>query len=272
MNPSQKNLELKLNDTTICYNETNRGKGNPVIFIHGFPFNKNMWNSQIDALLYHHCIAYDIRGFGNSTAGSDEFSIDLFADDLDDIMNLLETESAVICGLSMGGYIALRAAVKYPHRIKGLILWDTQCIADTPEGREKRYKVIEQIEASGLNAYAEASVKNLFCEKSFADNNPNIDVIKHMILNSSPSSVIATLKALANRSETCSYLSDINVPTLILCGREDKITPPAQAEVLHSGMKGSSLKIIEDAAHVSNLEQPALFNEAIGEFLKTSLS
>jgi 3-oxoadipate enol-lactonase len=267
MNPSQTSLELKLNDIIINYNETNRGRGKTVIFIHGFPFNKRMWNAQVDALKDCHCIAYDIRGFGNSTAGSDEFSIELFADDLDGLMDLLQVKSAVICGLSMGGYVALRAAVKYSHRVRGLVLCDTQCIADTAEGREKRYKVIEQIEASGLDAYAEASVKNLFCEKSFAEKKPAIDVIKQMILNSAPSSVIATLKALASREETCSILSDINAPTLILCGREDKITPPAQAEALRAGIAGSSMKIFDDAAHVSNLEQPKLFNAALTDFL-----
>jgi 3-oxoadipate enol-lactonase len=267
MNPSQQNLELKLGDTIIGYNETNKGRPTTVIFIHGFPFNKSMWNAQVDALKDYHCIAYDIRGYGNSSSGTDEFSIELFADDLDSFMGMLKVDSAVICGLSMGGYIALRAAIKYPHRFKGLILCDTQCIADTPEGREKRYKVIEQIEASGLEAYAEASVKNLFCEKSFAEKPEAVEMIKQLILNSSPASVIATLKALANRVETCSMLSEINAPTLILCGREDKITPPAQAEVLHEGIANSTVRIFHDAAHMSNLEQPAFFNDALAGFL-----
>jgi 3-oxoadipate enol-lactonase len=268
MNPSERNLEMKLGDTIIGYNETKRGKQPIVIFIHGFPFNKSMWDGQLDYLHdKFHCIAYDIRGYGNSTASSNEFSIELFADDLDALMDMMQVQSAVICGLSMGGYIALRTAIKYPHRIKGLILCDTQCIADTPEGREKRYKVIEQIESSGLAAYAEASVKNLFCEKSFADKKEAVEEIKQTILNSSPASVIATLKALAGREESCSMLSEINAPTLILCGREDKITPPAQSETLNRGIANSSLIIIDDAAHLSNLEQPKLFNEAIKSFL-----
>jgi pimeloyl-ACP methyl ester carboxylesterase len=149
-----------------------------------------------------------------------------------------------------------------------LILADTQCIADTHEGREKRYKTIESIEASGLTAYAEASLKNLFHEKSFTDRKDAVQQIHQIILNTSPASVIGGLKALAHRTETCSMLSEINVPALVVCGREDKITPVAQAEVLKQSIANSTLQIIENAAHLSNLEQPDAFNTALDSFLK----
>lgn len=269
MHPSEKELEVRVNDIVVSYNDAGRNNPLTIIFIHGFPFNKSSWNPQMDALSKNHrCIAYDLRGFGSTQSGSQEFSIDLFADDIDAFMDILQIKSAVICGLSMGGYIALRAISKYAHRFRGLILADTQCIADSPEGIEKRYKTISQIESSGLDAYAESSLKNLFCDNSLANKKDVVEGIHQTILNTSPASVIAALKALANRSETCSVLGDITVATLILCGSEDKITPPAQAEVLKNGIQHSSLVIIDGAAHLSGLEQPEKFNDAVEVFLK----
>ena len=269
MNPSETSLEAKVNNCIINYNEAGKGNAKTIIFIHGFPFDKTMWNAQIDFLRSsYHCIAYDIRGYCNSSAGSEDFSIELFADDLDALMDLLQIKNAVICGLSMGGYIALRAVAKYAHRFRALVLCDTQCIPDTPEGKEKRYKLIEQIEASGLEAYAEASVKNLFSENSLANKKDLVNYIKQTILNSKPASVIATLKALANREETCSVLGDIAVPTLIVCGKEDKNSPVAQADTLKQGIAVSELDIYPDAGHLSTLEQPGLFNVALDSFLR----
>jgi pimeloyl-ACP methyl ester carboxylesterase len=167
----------------------------------------------------------------------------------------------------MGGYIALRSVAKYPKRISALILPDTQCIADTDEGKERRYKTISQIEQFGLDAYAEASLKNLFYEKSFANKKDEVEKIKQTILGTSPATVIAALKALAAREESCSVLGEINIPTLIICGAEDKITPLAQAEFLKQNIANSSLEIIEGAAHVTNLEQPEIFNSHLENFL-----
>ena len=111
-------------------------------------------------------ISYDIRGFGKSTAGAEKFSIGLFADDLIGLMDALQIDKAVVCGLSMGGYILLNAVNRYPERFEAIILSDTQCIADSPEAKVKRYKTIQQIEAGGLNDFAEAFVKNIFCQDS----------------------------------------------------------------------------------------------------------
>jgi 3-oxoadipate enol-lactonase len=269
MQPSEKELEVRVNDIVVSYNDA--GKGNPLtlIFIHGFPFNKNSWNPQLDALSSkYRCIAFDLRGFGNTHFGTQDSSIELFADDLDAFMDILQIQSAVICGLSMGGYIALRAALKYPHRFKGLILSDTQCIADSPEAKEKRYKVIEQIETSGLEAYAEASLKNLFHENSLANKKDVVHEIHQTILSTSPATIISALKALANRTETCSMLGEIGAFTLVVCGKEDKVTPPAQAVFLSEHIGSSRLEIIGEAAHLSNLEQPDKFNAAVVSFLK----
>lgn len=265
-------IEIKIGETIICYDDLGNGEI-PIIFIHGFPFNKSSWRPQLEFLqTVHRVIAYDIRGFGKSTAGKADASIDLFADDLIHFMDALQIKTAIVCGLSMGGYILLNAAHRYQERFEGLILCDTQCNADSSEGKEKRYDNIRKIENDGLQEYAIGSLKNLLCKHTF-ENNPNLVTSVHnTILSSNPKSVTTTLKALAERNDSCSILSEISQMTLIVCGQEDAITPPAKAQFLNEEIKNSSLVLIDQAGHLSNLEQPAEFNEAIEKFITTTLN
>jgi pimeloyl-ACP methyl ester carboxylesterase len=224
-----------------------------------------MWDGQLDRLSRNfRCLAFDLPGYGGSTG---DISIESYADLLDDFMHMMQIDRAAICGLSMGGYIALRAIVKYPERFSHLILCDTQCIADSDEAKKKRYSTIEVIEKEGLVTFAEGFMKNIFTEKNLQANESYVQTIKATILSTKTETVIATLKALAERMETCSNLKDMKVPSLIICGEEDKITPVKQAQFLHENIPGAKIKLLSAAAHMSNLEQPALFNEAISEFL-----
>ena len=260
-------LKINLNGITICYDDFGKGII-PLIFIHGFPFDKSSWQPQMESLkTTHRVIAYDIRGFGKSTADNEKTSMSLFADDLIKLMDALEIDKAVACGLSMGGYILLNAVNRYPDRFKAIILSDTQCIADSPEGKEKRYKTIEHIEAGGLNDFAEGFIKNVFCQESLDDKKELVQRIKTVVLTTSPETITGTLAALAERSEMGTSLSKITVPALILCGKEDKVTPLAQSEILHQHITGSTLHGIAQAGHLSNLEQPELFNRHVTEFI-----
>jgi 3-oxoadipate enol-lactonase len=264
----KKNIKITLNQLTVSYNDYGPAGAPVVIFIHGFPFNKSTWEKQAAALQEkYRVITYDIRGHGDSDAGEADFSIGLFADDLFRLMDALQIDQAVLCGLSMGGYIALQAVTNYPERFKGLILCDTQCIADTPEGKEKRMKTIETIRANGLEKYADDSVKNLFAPESFTTRKSEINLIRDMILNTSLESVCNALLALAGRKETCSRLEKIYLPVLILVGKEDKITPPAASEYMHNKIRNSALVVIDHAGHLSNLENPEEFNKQLTKFL-----
>jgi 3-oxoadipate enol-lactonase len=131
-----KNIRITVNNLAVSYNDNGPDDAPVIIFIHGFPFNKSMWDMQMDALNHNYrVIAYDIRGHGNSDAGIREFSIDLFGNDLLRLMDKLKLDNVTLCGLSMGGYIALNAFIKHPGRFDALILSDTQCIADTAEAK-----------------------------------------------------------------------------------------------------------------------------------------
>jgi 3-oxoadipate enol-lactonase len=257
-----------INNIPVSYTDEGEKESSVIIFIHGFPFNKSMWKSQVEYLKDNYRpIAYDIRGHGDSGTGDEVFSIDLFVNDLISFMDTLKIEKAVLCGLSMGGYIALNAIEKHNERFDALILSDTQCIADTPEVKEKRIKAIESIRTRGVEEYAEESIKNLFALESFTTRLKEIGAIREMIVKTSVQSLCNTLRALSVRKETCTGLSAIKVPVLIIVGSEDKITPPAAATFMHEKIKGSQLKIIDHAGHLSNLENPDEFNIRLRKFI-----
>lgn len=262
------NISIKIDNLCVSYNDSGTDNAETIIFLHGFPLNKSMWDRQADALKNkYRVIAYDIRGHGNSEAGIDEFFIELFVNDLVQLMNALKIDKAVLCGLSMGGYIALSAIEKYPHRFEALVLSDTQCMADTPEAKEKRLKTIEHIKEKGVENYADESLKMLFAPESFITNKEEIISVKEMIINTSKQSLFNTLIALSERKETCSSLQDIEVPVLIMAGKEDKITPPDVARMMHEKIQNSALNIIEHAGHLANMENPDEFNYQLEHFL-----
>lgn len=265
------NLTISVNNFNLSYDDVGEGSI-PIIFLHGYPFDKTMWELQLKFLKStYRLIACDIRGFGKSTDGESALSIDLFTDDLIKFMNKLSIDKAIICGLSMGGYIALNAMKRFPDRFEALILCDTQCIADTPEIKEKRYKTIDNIKASGVTHFNEGFIKSVFHKDSLTDRIELVDQIRSIVFSNSQHSIVQGLLALANRSETCSMLSKISIPTLIMCGREDEVTPLVQSEFMNKHITGSVLRVIENAGHVSNLEQPNEFNIHLREFL-TSVS
>lgn len=261
------NLTTTINNFNLSYDDV--GEENiPIIFLHGFPFDKTMWKLQLDFLKSsNRVIACDIRGFGKSTDEKSSLSIDLFADDLIQFMDKLNIDKAIICGLSMGGFIALNAHQRFPSRFEALILCDTQCIADTAEVNEKRYKTIDKIVVDGVSDFNEGFIKSVFCKDSFSNKKELVKSLHHVVFSNSQHIITMGLTALAERSETCSMLSEVNIPTLIICGREDEVTPLAQSEFMHATIKGSILHVIDHAGHVSNLEQPHEFNKHLLDFL-----
>ena len=227
-----------------------------------------MWENQAKNLKEtHRVITYDIRGHGNTNNGGEKYSIELFANDLIGLMDALNIEDTVLCGLSMGGYIALKAITEYPNRFKAVILCDTNCTADSPETIANRKRNVEIIETGTVGKYADESLKKFFTTNSLIENKTTVELVRDMIFETSKPTICKTLLALAERKETCSKLNDIKVPALILVGSEDRITPPEAAKFMHEKIKGSTLHIIEHAGHLSNLEQPTEFNDHMKKFL-----
>lgn len=260
-------LTITVNNFNLSYDDVGEGTI-PVIFLHGYPFDKTMWKKQLDFLKSsYRVIACDIRGFGKSKDEESSLNIDLFSEDLIQFMDKLHIDKAIICGLSMGGYIALQAHEKFHNRFEALVLCDTQCIADTPEVKEKRNKAINEIAVNGVNNFNEGFIKNVFHKDSFTDKKELVEQLRSVVFSNSKHIIIQGLVALAGRLETCSTLYKITVPTLIMCGKEDEVTPLVQSEYMNTNINGSILHVIAHAGHVSNLEQPEEFNKHLGDFL-----
>jgi len=259
-----------INNLNVSYFDVGENELPAIVFIHGFPFNKSMWETQILELKNEfRVIAYDVRGHGDSDIGTDDFSIEIFVTDLIALLKELRIDKVTVCGLSMGGYIALNAITTYPEKFSALILSDTSCIADSDEAKANRKKTINDIDTFGVVQYAEKSIEKLFSSESINNKPHEVTAIKEMILQTSMHSLTQTLQALANRSATCGRLSNINVPVLILVGSEDKLTPLALSQKMQDEIESSNLYVIENSGHLPNIENPQKFNELIHNFLNT---
>jgi 3-oxoadipate enol-lactonase len=262
-------MKTLINDIAVSYIEHGSAQGLPIVFIHGFPFSHKMWEPQMRELPNDiYTIAYDVRGHGSSDVGDGQFTIELFVDDLIVLLDHFGIERAVLCGLSMGGYIALRAIERHPNRINGLILCDTKSESDSNETKIKRTTSIQTIKETGILAFAEDFVKAIFYEKTFATNPNVIETIRQIICDNSPLGICGTLLALASRTDTTQVLSSINIPTCILVGEHDKLTPIPVAQEMHKAIAGSEIHILSNAGHMSNLENTKDFNEHLFAFLK----
>ena len=261
-------VRIPPNNIKVSFYDLGAKDAPAIIFIHGFPFNKSMWVRQMEAFKDNYrVIAYDIRGYGHSDDKSQDSSIELFERDLICLMDAIRLDKAILCGLSMGGYIALRAISSHPDRFEALVLCDTSCMADTPETKAKRMLTIASIKKNGTVEYAEEVINNLFAPEAFSTIGAEIAVMKEEIANLSRQTLCKTLLALASRKETCSRLSGIKVPVLVMVGSEDKITPPAAAKFMHDKVKGSELVVLEHAGHISNMENHTEFNNQLLKFL-----
>jgi 3-oxoadipate enol-lactonase len=266
-------MTVLINGAKIYYTDTgNKNSANTITLIHGFPFNHEMWKPQIELLEKdHRVIAYDIRGHGKSEVGDGQYSIELFVDDLIGLLDHLGIERTIVCGLSMGGYIALRLVERNPERFKALILCDTSSLADSNEAKLKRAASVKMIKNDGLDVFAEGFLKAIFTPQSLSAKISAVEIIKSMILSNSILGVCGTLLALAGRTDTTDSVSKITIPTLILVGEADTVTPPKLSQLMHEKISNSEFYVIKDAAHMSNLENTAEFNQYLLNFLKQKI-
>jgi 3-oxoadipate enol-lactonase len=262
---------MKTTINSISLNVIERGLpiGIPVVFIHGFPFSHEMWNLQMHALPQNvRAIAYDVRGHGLSDVGDGQYTIELFVDDLIGLLDHLGISKAILCGLSMGGYIALRAMERFPQRIAGLILCDTKSEADTDIAKINRSATLSLIKRSGVQSFTDDFLKRIFWNNTFENNPQAIQFIRNIIEANSPLGICGTLLALASRTDTTALLPSINIPTCIIVGEQDTLTPPSTSQKMHELISDSEYHIIPKAAHMSNIENPSIFNEILLAFLK----
>lgn len=264
-----KRKRIRIGDISISYltNTPDTAK-HTLIFVHGFPFNNNMWLPQFKALPPDiRGISIDVRGHGNSTIGHGYFSIDVFAKDLLVFIQKLGIEKTVLCGVSMGGYIALRAYELEPSRFSGLVLSDTNSLADGNTNKIKRFDTIQSVLKHGKRAFSVNFVNNIFSDKTLKENEEAVTLIKSSIRRNNVRSICATLLALASRTDTTDSLKNISVPVLVIRGAEDKITDKEQSDILLRNIPDATYIEIEQCGHLPNLEDADRFNAELTRFI-----
>ena len=247
-----------------------RGRGEALVLLHGFPLDSRMWHAQIERLSDHYrVIAPDLRGFGQSRR-SDPFTLESLADDIHLFIEQLVAVPCVLGGLSMGGYVAQVYARKYPRDLRGLILVDTKAEGDTPQAKQGRDQMIELVRSSGAAAVAEALVPKLLAEGTRKSRPEVLRALRALIENCPPRTIEYALAALRDRPDLSGDLSSIGVPTLVIVGDQDAITPPSFSEAMQRAIPNATLEVIRGAGHMAPMEQPEQVNRAIERFL-TSL-
>ena len=241
----------------------------PIIFVHGFPYDHSMWENQINVLKEKYfCVAYDVRGLGESYVGDGQYTMEAYVHDLFSIINELKLKKPILCGLSMGGYIALRAVERSIETFKGLILCDTKSEADDDAARLKRAAGINQINTEGLIKFVDAFVTNCFADETPKEQEKMFLTTLFKAHKHDPVGVKGALFAIMSRTDTTSFLHKINIPTLVLCGSFDKLTPPPVMRAMSEKIPKSEFAVIPQAGHMTPLENPECVNDLIEGFLK----
>lgn len=273
-----------LHGVQIGFDDT--GAGTPVLFVHGFPHDRSLWDDQCSALSTHvRCIAPDLRGFGESMAiaaadgstaaaavNSELFSVDQYADDLAQLLAYLDVKKAVVCGLSMGGYVAMAMWRRHPHLVLALVLCDTKAGADSDEGRTKRNELIALAESAGSDAIAATQITGML-GKTTRDKRPDIVARTEAMMRRAPVvGIVGALTAMRDRPDAKVTLSTVTVPTLVVVGNEDALTPLAEAEGIIAALSPQALaklEVVQGSGHASCMERPAAVTHVLAEFLAT---
>lgn len=243
------------------------GSGTPLLLLHGFPHNRTLWAPQVHALIDRtRCIVPDLRGFGE-TPPAPPYSVDQYADDAVTLLDALRIERAVVAGISMGGYVAFALWRKYRARVRALVLVDTKAGADGEEARGKRRELSALARRQGSEAVADAMLPGMIGKSTRAKQPDLVERVRTMLAAAPVDGVAGALEALMNRPDSTPTLATIDVPTLIVVGDEDVLTPVAESQALHAAIPGSRLAVLSGAGHISNVERPAAFNHVLSEFL-----
>lgn len=245
------------------------GDGPPLVFIHGFPFSRHMWKPQLEAFSDRwRAVAYDLRGLGASEVGHGQYTMELMVDDLVAVLDELGLKRVVACGLSMGGYVLLRALERDPGRFRAAVLCDTRSGADDNEGKLGRARAIQELRRDGAEAYARDFTPRVLGATTLRERPEVVEAAREMIGSNSVRGMVGAQLAMLARTDTTGVLSGLDLPVLSLAGEEDDLTPPEVAREMAVAIgEGARVATIPAAGHLSSMENPRAFNEALGAFL-----
>ncbi len=247
------------------------GRGEAVVLLHGFPFDRSMWREQARELSETcRVVAPDLRGQGETSLGgtAGAATMEEMAADVAALLDELNAPRAFVGGLSMGGYVALAFCRAFPGRVRALVLADTRAQPDTEDARRTREETARRALQEGMAPLVEAMLPKLLSPATLERRPDIVERVRGMMLAARPEGAAAALRGMAVRRDQTDLLGEIEVPTLIVVGREDAVTPPAEAGAMRDKIRGAKLVVVEGAGHLSNVERPDEFNAALSDFLR----
>ena len=257
----------QVNGLRLAYGDRGREHERVLLLVHGFPLDRRLWAAQAGALAtMTRVIMPDLRGHGKSEIVPGPFTMDQHADDLAALLDHLKIRRAVVAGLSMGGYVAFAFWRRYPERVRGLILADTRAEPDSAATKIGRDAASARVQQTGVAAYADEMLPRLLAPASLA-NKKIVEAVRKMMAEQPVEGIVGALGGLRDRVDSLATLPTITVPTLVIAGDADVITPPADARALAAAIPGARLAVILRAGHLSPLENPRAFNAAVRSFL-----
>jgi 3-oxoadipate enol-lactonase len=256
-----------VNDVRMAYGDRGRGQAMALLLVHGFPLDRRLWAAQVGAFAnLTRVITPDLRGHGKSQVVPGPYTMEQHADDLAALLDHLGIRQTVVAGLSMGGYVAFAFWRRYPEQIRGLVLADTRAEPDTEVARAGRDAAIVKVQQMGAAAYADEMLPRLLAPDSLADVKI-AGAARKMMAEQPVEGIVGAIGGLRDRADSRASLPTITVPTLVIAGDADVITPPADAQAMAAAIPGARLTVIPRAGHLSPLENPRAFNSAVRTFL-----
>jgi pimeloyl-ACP methyl ester carboxylesterase len=261
---------IEANGITIAYDDQGGDGGTPLVLIHGHPFDRSMWAPQVGEFSRSgpRVIAPDLRGYGQSTVVGAKTPMATFARDIVALLDHLDLGEVILGGLSMGGQIVMEFYRLFPQRIRGLVLADTFAQAETAEGKRARNDLADRLLREGMRGYADEVLPKMVAPYNIAAFPAVAEHVRNMMYNAPPEGAAAALRGRAERLDYTDLLAQIRVPTLVVVGRDDEFTPVVDAEFMRQRIPNATLTIIDNAAHLPNLERPKEFNEVLYRFLR----
>ena len=269
-----------------------QGTGLPLVLVHGFPLDHTMWAGQLDGLARQpsefllgeaflptdakpaasgppiRIIAPDLRGLGRSPAADEKITMEQFADDLAALLDALAIEEpVVVCGLSMGGYVAFQFWRRHASRLAGLILCDTKAVADAPEVAVARLDMAERVLREGPGPLVEGMLPRLFAETTRRQCPELVESVQNVMMAGDPRGIAAAARGMAERPDMTASLGEIACPTLVVVGQHDAISPPSGMLAMAESIPSAKFVEIPVAGHMAPLENPTAVNAAMAEFL-----
>lgn len=246
-----------------------RGSGVPVLFVHGFPLDHSMWDAQVEAVVRgHRAIAPDLRGFGQSEVSDGTVAMEQLADDLAGLLDALGVaQPAVLCGLSMGGYVAFQFWRRHRGRLRALILCDTRAAPDTPEAAANRLQTADRVLREGPGFLVETMLPKLVAPDTLQSRPEVVEPLRRVMMSTDPRGIAAAQRGMAVRPDSMPLLPRIECPTLVIVGQHDAISPVAEMRSIAERIPHARLVTISNAGHMAPVENPTEVNAAIEEFL-----